>query len=174
MLRYLKTVDGLDYYRFTPSLFKQYEACYSAEERPPYWKRPIHRIRMMIEHLSSRYFVIYVQKDGRPVGHHVVARGGGRLPVSTKEDLVIGPTWIVPSQRAHGYGGQSYGAVLRDLDLPFRYAYSFIDVDNAPSIAMVKKNGCVPIFRAKEYGLLKRIRETEGGNFLIFRYPGAN
>ena len=170
MLHYLKTIDGIEYYRFFPTLFKQYEACYSPEETPPYWKRPVHRVRMLIEHLTVHYQVIYMKREGKVVGHHVVARGGGRLPFSSKEDMVVGPTWITPSARGLGLGKKSYGALLRQLDLPYRSCYCFIDVTNAPSIGMVTGAGSTPLFRAKEHGLLKRMWEAKDGEYLIFRY----
>ena len=172
MLHYLKTIDGIEYYRFSPSLFKQYEACYSPEETPHYWKRPIHRVRMLIEYLKTNYNVIYMQSDGVTVGHLVVARGGLRLVVSTAADIVIGPIWVPPRCRNRGYASKGIAAVLHGLDIPYRHAYEFIDVNNAPSIATVQKNGFSLCFWAKEVGPLKRVVESEGGTWLVFRYPG--
>ena len=170
MLSFLKQLDDIEYYSYVPTLLRPYENCYPVGQEPNYWKRPVHRIRMFLEYFKTRYQVIYMRTGNETLGHLVVARGGFRLAVSTKEDIVIGPVWVAPQCRNLGLATKGISAVLHGLDITFRYAYEFIDKGNLPSIATVRKNGFSCLFQAEESGLLKIVREADHGRYLVFRY----
>ena len=65
-LPYVKTVDGIEYYRFTPRIGKWYYDNY-----PGYKRHSLsHNIRMLIEYLEGGYEIFYMANSG----------GGTRIP----------------------------------------------------------------------------------------------
>ena len=170
---FLKSVGGIDYYEFTPSLLKLYDKCYSGEDVPPYFSRIIHRVRMAREIYKSDYRVIYMKVEYKTVGHLVVGRGGSRIAMSTSEDIVIGPVWTVPSERGKGYASAGIGFVLHELGREYANAFEYINEKNAASIRTVEKNGFSYVARCGEFGLMRKIREDEKGDLLVFRYASG-
>lgn len=165
--------DGLDFRIFKPSLFRLYDSVYAAEDEPPYFHRLVHRLRMMRELLKAGYRVVYFSMDGGCVGHLVVGRGGTRIAMSTPEDIVIGPVWIVPSRRNRGYASKAIHFVLHSGLFPYVNAYEFISQSNTASIRTVEKNGFVLAARCSEHGLMRTLREDASGRQLIYRYRAS-
>ena len=161
--------DEIKYYEFSPSLFMLYYGCYDDNEKPEYFSRMIHKIRMTIQLLMGGYKVYYMYVDNKVVGHLVVAPGGSRLPQSNKNDIVIGPIWICPNQREKGLGTKGISAVLNELSISYEYAYEFIAKDNIASIRSVEKNEYELLGTAKESGLLRKISLSENGEWLLYR-----
>lgn len=162
--------EGIDFYRYSPTLFQPYFVDYPAQEQPPYASRPVHKIRMMLEYLRGGYQVIYMARGNRILGHIVVARGGRRLKISTPEDIVIGPIFVSPALRGQGIGTIGIRTVLKKLGLQYRCAYEFIAAENTASIRTVEKNGYVLAGRVKESGFLRNLVESEDGNLLVYRF----
>lgn len=163
--------DGeIEYLLFKPNVFRLYAKCYSKEERPPYFSRIIHHIRMIRELLFAKYEVVYLRKDERIIGHLVVSRGGTRIVMSNKEDIVIGPIWIVPKERGKGIASKAIGNVLHSMGYEYTYAYEYIESDNIASIRTVEKNDFEFVSYCSEYGLLKTIKKNENGKICVFRY----
>lgn len=167
---YLNSLAGIDYYLFTPSVFRLYDDCYSGDDAPPYLRRVIHRVRMIRERVKSKYRVVYMRVENKPVGHLVVGRGGTRIAMSTKADIVIGPVWTVPSERGRGYASKGIGFILHHAGIEYDNAYEYIAETNAASIRTVEKNGFSLAARCSEYGLLRTLRENETGDQLVYRY----
>ncbi len=161
---------GIEYLLFKPKIFKLYASCYSKEDRPPYFSRIIHRIRMTRELLFAKYEVVYLRTDGKIVGHLVVSRGGTRIAVSKPDDIVIGPIWIIPSKRNGGIATEAICQILHNMGYLYQYAYEYISDVNSASIRTVEKNGFRLVCRCKEYGLMKTLRENENGELLLYRY----
>lgn len=162
--------EGISFYKFTPSIFKLYDDCYDKQNQPEYCKRIIHRIRMLIELLKVGYEVYYMYDDNKILGHLVVAGGGGRIEISKKSDIVIGPIWVCPSYRGKGIGTKGIYAVLHLLNINYQNAYEFIDKKNLASIKSVEKNNYILIGAAKEHGLLKKIKLTDDGDLFVYKY----
>lgn len=169
-MSFLGKFEGLEFYRYSPALFSPYYTDYPQQDHPPYERRVVHQIRMMLEYLRGGYSVFYIACQGVILGHLVVARGGRRLAVSTPEDIVIGPVFVSPSQRGNGLGTTGIRVVLEELGLKYRYAYEFIKHDNIASIRTVEKNGYVFVERARERGLMKNMITSPNGDYVIYRY----
>ena len=168
-LSFLKEEDEISFYSYKPSFVNVYYPCYKAEDVPPYFSRKIHKIRMLRELYKSKYQVIYMMKNDSVVGHLVVGRGGSRIAMSTKNDIVIGPIWVIPSQRSHGYASKGIHFILHEMGLDYEYAYEYIEKVNTPSIRTVQKNGFEFIDRCDEYGLFKTIRPCVDGHLNVYR-----
>ena len=167
---FLGEYDGIEFYRYSPTLFRPYYTDYPKKDHPPYERRAIHQIRMMTEYLRGGYQVIYMVRGGEVLGHLVVARGGRRLAVSTPEDIVVGPIFVAPRLRGQGLGTIGIRVVLNALGLKYRYAYEFIKHDNIASIRTVEKNGYVFVERARESGPMKNLIACPDGDFVVYRY----
>lgn len=167
---FLKSVDGIDFYIFKPTFLRLYANCYSMEEMPPYTYRALHRARMVREYLKSRYRVVYMKVGDKTIGHFVVGRGGTRIVMSNPEDIVIGPVWIVPSERNKGYASTGIGFILHQAGFEYINAYEYIHEKNTASIRTVENNGFVLAAKCKRHGMLRSIREDENGDLLVYRY----
>lgn len=168
-LHFLKEIDGIHYYSYKPSLFCLYYDCYKGVEIPPYFSRMVHKIRMTRELLKNKYQVIYMIKENKVLGHLVVARGGSRIEMSKKDDIVIGPVWVIPSERSYGYASNGIHFILDEMGIDYNFAYEFIEKDNKPSIRTVEKNGFEFVADCNEYGLFKVIRPCINGHLKVYR-----
>lgn len=167
---YLGEYGKLDFYRYKPSLTRPYFSDYPKAAHPPYEKRWVHKIRMMTEYLRGGYDVFYIVRDNDVLGHIVVAPGGRRVKLSKKDDIVVGPIYISPSERGKGVGTAAIRVVLDELGLKYSYAYEFIAADNVASLRTAEKNGYILVGRAKERGVMKNLVESPNGDYLIYRY----
>lgn len=167
----IKEIDGIRYYKYTPSLFRYYIGGY-----PEYKPTTIsHFIRMTIEYLQGGFRVYYMySKQNEVLGYLVVANGRRRLTCSKKEDIVIGPIWICPSKRGKGYGTKGIHAVLHELGESYQSAYEYIKTHNIASIRSVEKNGFKCLGYGQERGLLRKVYPAKEGKDYIFRYNHAD
>ena len=94
-------------------------------------------------------------KNHAVIGHLVVGRGGSRLAMSTKHDIVIGPIWVVPSQRSNGYASKGINFILHNLGVDYDYAYEYIEKLNSPSIRTVQKTALSLSVSVENMGCLK-------------------
>lgn len=168
-LQFLKEIDGIQYYLYKPSLFKLYQSCYNIGEVPPYFNRTIHRVRMIRELFKSHYRVVYMYKNKDVLGHLVVARGGSRIAISTKKDIVIGPIWVVPSQRSKGFASEGIKFILNEMMIDYNYAYEYIEKDNTPSIRTVEKNNFDFVDECNEYGIFRTLKSCKSGHLNLYR-----
>lgn len=162
--------DDIVYCLYKPNIFRLYANCYTKEELPPYCSRLIHKIRMTRELLFAHYVVIYLRRGQKTIGHLVVSRGGTRIAMSRREDIVIGPIWIVPSERGKGVATRAIYQILHSLGFRYECAYEYIERDNEASVRTVEKNGFALIAQCSQFGPLKTIRESGGGQLLVYRY----
>lgn len=114
-----------------------------------------------------------MMKDKKIIGHLVVGRGGSRIEMSTKDDIVIGPIWVVPKSRSFGYASQGISFVLNDMDIAYEFAYEYIEKDNTPSIRTVQKNGFDFVGECDEFGIFKIIRQSEDGHLNVYRFKNS-
>lgn len=138
-LTFVGTYGDVEFYKYSPSLLKPYYTDYPQESHPDYEKHTAHKIRMLLEYIFGGYSVYYMFSDGEVAGHIVIANGGRRLTVSTKEDVVLGPIFISPDMRGRGFGTLGIKTLLNDLELEYRYAYEFIAESNIASIRTAEK-----------------------------------
>lgn len=165
-LKYIKNIGGIDYYKYTPSIFKPYYTQYQSFLPISF----IHRIRMLLELLQGGYSVYYMVVNSEVVGYLCVCTGRCRLQCVGKEDITIGPIWITPTERGKNYATKGIHAILECLDIVYNYAYEFIKPTNEPSIRTVEKNKFEKIGWGSSRGLLRKIYLSSSGDFLIYKY----
>ena len=169
-LEYIGNIGSLECYKFKPTVFKQYSTVYEKEQGPDYVNSVRHKVRMFLEWIRGGYTIYYFFENDICCGHAVVARGGGRVEASTKEDIVIGPIWVNPCCRKKGIGTKIVFYIASMADIKYKKAYEYILESNIPSIRVAEKNGFSFVGRAKEKGLLKKIVLDEKGKIKLFEF----
>lgn len=162
--------DGIEVYKYTPSLFMPYYNDYPKADHPPYERRFAHKVRMMLEYIRGGFNVYYFKINNTFVGHIVVSCGGRRLTISDKKDIVLGPIFVAPRYRNQGIGTVAIEIVLKRINLNYRFAYEFIVADNEASVKTVKKNGYEFVCHAREKGLLRTLVQSPNGRYVVYRY----
>lgn len=171
-LKLLKTIEGLDYYLYKPSLghwfFEGWDGF--AEDTEKHARKQ--KIRMFIEYLWGGYSIYYAADSTRLVGYVLVASGGKRITCSCKDDIVLGPYYILKEMRGKGLCPKMLHAVLHELDIPYNDAYCYIKKNNTASLKAAAKCGFEIIGHAEIKGLLRKLVLTEnsGSMFYIVRY----
>lgn len=162
-LKYLTSIDGVDYYQYKSRLFHYYYI-----PMAEYEQLLSHKIRQTINFISGSS-VIYIAKNNKLLGYGVVSRGGGRMKFSTKKDIVLGPLWIQPDVRGEGVGSKLIRALTSELGYKYEKAYEYISDSNLPSINAAKRNGFIKIGNAKQYGLLHSVVYDPNGSIGIYK-----
>lgn len=172
-LRTVKSVDGIEYCFYKPTAAQLYAPCYDPSDEPPYFRRIVHKVRMLREMIRSDSVIVYMKSNDKVIGHLVVSRGGTRVAESNRQDIVIGPIWIIPSQRGKGYGSAGIRQILTSLGFKYRYAFEFIEDTNIASVRTVEKNGFVLRYKTSERGIMRTLKKDENGKWLLYRYTNT-
>ncbi|UJL45815.1 hypothetical protein KFZ58_15735 [Virgibacillus sp. NKC19-16] len=164
-LKYVKTLGVHDYYEFIPSLTNLF---YKDLEKLTLRKR----IRFTLE-LFSSYKIFYMCEDNEIIGYCLVSRGGGfRFKFTSREDIIVGPYYIIGSSRGQGKSKVLVQDVLNGLNLTYKNAYDYIRKDNIPSIKATENAGFKLLSNAKISKILRRVElcESNNGDFLVYKY----
>lgn len=171
-LKYIKDIDGMEFYHFTPTLGHWFfEDWVGFEEDKDKHSRK-QRIRMLIEWLWGGYSAYYAGQGEKLFGYVLVARGGRRITCSKKSDIVLGPYYTLSEERGHGIMESMLNTVLHELDIHYKNAFCYIRKDNVASIRVASKCGFKIIGQAEMRGALRKLYLTENENskFYIVKY----
>ncbi len=113
--------------------------------------------------LIKGYTVYYMVVSDEIVGSCVVSRGGGRYSFAEKKDIVIGPYFVCPEHRGHGYASVMVDDVLNHLGIEYEYAWDWIRKDNYASIKTTERNGFEQVYEADVVGFTRKIVLTDKG-----------
>ncbi len=163
-LKFIKSIDGYDFYFFYPSLAKWYYKNYD--------KLHVSRwIRLFIEYISKEsYFVVYIAKKDEILGYCLVAPGGRRIKCSAHKDIVLGPYYIREEYRGKGYSKYLINAIIRNLGIEFENAYDYIHYTNLPSIKASEACGLQQCQRVNIVGKTRKLIEDPTGEYIVYRY----
>lgn len=171
-LRYILTVDGLDYYSFKPSFrhwfFEDWDGYIEDKEKHSIRQR----VRMFIEWILGGYCIYYAGKSESLLGYVLVARGGHRITCSDKKDVVLGPYYTLTAKRGHGIMQRILNAALHDLPIVYENAYCYIKKDNIASIRAASKCRFQIYGQAEMRGMLRKLylSNSENSLFYILKY----
>ena len=126
----------------------------------------------MLTNLICGGYVVYYSKteSNKIVGYCVVSRGGGRLKISSRRDIVIGPIRIDSNVRNKGYASRLIHSILHDFGIDYEKAYEFIHNGNIASIKVAEKNGFCKIFEAEERGITRVLVQSDNGAYGVWCY----
>lgn len=163
-LRLVKKEDDFSLYEYKPTFVKPLLVPFEP-------LRMIRRLRFWKEMLQGGYRVYYLVTGDVIVGHCVVAPGGRRLSVSTKNDIVLGPYFIASDHRGKGYAKVLVGMTLRDCTYKYKNAFDCLHIDNHASIKTSEACGFVQDGRRLNVvGVMRKLVLNENGNNIIYRY----
>lgn len=163
-MRLMGKTDSFSLYEYIPTICKPLATDFEK-------MRCIRRFRFWYELLMGGYKVYYLASDDNLVGYCVVTPGGRRLPVSTKEDIVLGPYYISPEYRGRGYAKQLVGLSLLHCTYDYKCAYDWIHEDNLASIRTSEACGFVREgHRLNVIGLMRKLVLNDNGNNIIYKY----
>lgn len=162
-LRFLKTQDGIDFYRFHARLFH-----YFYIPMAEYEGLRSRMIRETIDLLRGRYRVIYMAMGDQIIGYGIITRGGGRNRFCTRRDAVLCSLYVDPSQRGKGCGRTLVRVLSQLAGVWAKGLYEYVKPDNLPSVRAAEANGFRKIGTAAFFGRLKLIKPDPQGPLHIY------
>lgn len=131
------------------------------------------KIRFTLEYFSG-YRVYYLMKDFQSIGYCVVSSGGSfrYKSFSSSRDVIVGPYYISPEWRGKHLSELLLESVLVMTGNSFVYAYDYIDKTNSISQSASKHVGFSYISDIRVTALLRILKTTDSGGYLLYRYNG--
>lgn len=171
-LEYLKSINGMDLYRFKPTIGHYFFEDWIGFEEDIEKHSKRQRIRMLIELLWGGYSVYYAGQGEAILGYVLVACGGRRITCSKKTDIVLGPYYTLAAKRGHGIMFCLLENILHELEIPYESAYCYIKKDNVASIKVASKCGFEIVGQAEMHGILHKLYLTQNNSskFYIVKY----
>lgn len=161
-MKYITTIEAGDIYFYKPCFGRWYVK----NLEPMKFRR---WIRLFLEYVQGGFDVYYLIRDDKITGYILAADGGRRLKCTTKNDVVLGPYYVVESERGHNYVGKIRDAILPILTRKYEYAYSYIRNDNISSIKSTLRSGFSAYCRINVVGLRHRLVEDDNGDHTVYR-----
>lgn len=130
------------------------------------------RCRFLYEYLHwGHYKVYYLAILKEFVGYCVVTPGGRRLWISNKDDVVLGPLFILSKYRGKGFAKLLVRLTLKHCSYDYRAAYDWIHYSNLASIRTSEACGFkLEGSRLDIVGLNRKIQPKENGEYAVYVY----
>lgn len=162
-LKYLMSEDGMDYYSYVPKfgkwMYKNYD-----HMRFQRW------VRYLLEYISEgRYVVYYMAKGDCILGYCFSAAGGRRLKCSNKNDIVLGPYYVLPEHRGNGYSKMLIRTVAEKLHTNYEFAYDYISRDNISSLRATEACGFDKYKELNIVGFFRKLNIVNNGEYIVYR-----
>lgn len=163
-LNYMIKIGNYEFYEYKPVLgrwlYRNYETL-----TPQRW------VRFLLEfYCEDRYVVYYMTLNSRVLGYCLVAPGGRRLSCSTKEDIVLGPYYILKDKRRNGYSKILIDTVINKLCYgKYKAAYMYIAKTNIPSIKTSQGCGFIECGQLNISKCFRRLMPIEDGGYKVFK-----
>ena len=156
--------NGFEIFEYSPSFLHLF--LYSFE--PLTFQR---RVRFLLELLKG-YKVYYLVHSDEIVAYCVISRGGGRYNFAGKNDIVVGPYFVIEEHRGKHYSEQLVSFLLNYPKITYRYAYDWIRYDNIPSIRCAEKVGFYKVDSMDMVGPFRilRICHDHVGDYWLFKF----
>lgn len=164
-------VDASNDYRlyvYTPSLFHPVHINF---ERMPIKLR----LRYLRNYLrTGKYVIYYLKFKDELVGMCAVTPGGSGLKIrcTDKEDIILGPYFIVREKRGNGYSKALIKMVLKNYPSNYKYAYDIIAKENRASLRASEACGFKVCEEINFVGILRNHQSVRMGmgTHYILRY----
>ena len=116
--------------------------------------------------------VYYLAVNDEIVAYSVVSKGGGRYYFAGKNDIVVGPYFVLEEHRGKHYSEILVKEILQLESLQWRDAYDWIRYDNTPSIRCAERVGFVKVESMDMVGPLRKLRicRDHVGDYWLFKY----
>ena len=168
-MRLLSSEDGMDYYLFSPSLFRLYFE--NRRDDAVHRHSVTHLLHMVVYLLRGGYNILYLSKNDEIISYFVYTKCKDWIVSgSKKNDCYTIFLWTFPKYRNQGMATRMAKFLLRNAGISFGSFYKTIAKENESSIAVAEKSGFVKIGEANKIGLLHTIVPAEKGDCLLYRF----
>ena len=129
------------------------------------------RVRFLFEFFKG-YRVYYLVIQGEVVAYSVVSKGGGRYQFARKNDIVVGPYFVLENHRGKRYSETLVRLILHLDTMRWEDAYEWIRYDNIPSIRCAERVGFIKIESMDMIGLFRKLHVCKNhvGDYWLFKY----
>lgn len=171
-MEYIKSEDGLEYYIFTPTIWKLYYDDHKSQEGPAHRKSISHKLHMLLYILRGGYKILYMTKNSDVVSYIIYTHSGRSVIKNTsKKDIYSIFVWTYPEYRKKGYASKIVHEMLHGIGLKYRASYKTILSDNIGSIKSAKENGYECMYGVKRTKFLKTAyRADDIDDYHLYRY----
>lgn len=168
-LKYVKSEDGMDYYIFTPTLFRQYFN--KSENWTVHRSSFTHKLHMFLYYIRGGYNILYMF-DGENIAAYIIyARCGKTVIKNTcRNDIFTVFVTTHPDYRKKGLATKIVYEMLHGIGLKYKASYKTISDSNTGSVKAAFKNGYSELYPAKKSGLFKTISQSDSGNWRLYIY----
>ena len=168
-MQLLASEDGIDYYLFTPSLFRLY-----FENRPDdaeHRHTITHLLHMYAYLIGGGYNILYLSQNDEVISYIVFTRCKDWIVSgSDKNDYYTIFLWTYPKYRNQGVATKMARYMLRNMGISFKRFYKTIVKNNFSSISVAEKSGFIRIGEANKVGKLHRIVPVEKGACFLYSF----
>lgn len=172
-LKYIKSVNGLDYYLFQPSFNNWFFHDWKGYKEDTEKQTIRQWIRMLIEYMwGGGYYIYYVAQNKSIIGYILISNGGRRVTCSNINDVVLGPYYTLKEQRGKGIASKMIDSALHDFNISYKNAYCYIKKTNIASLKAASNCGFHIIGNAEIRGILRKLYlvDKDMGAFYIVKY----
>ena len=166
-MRYIRSEDGLDYYVFSPSLFRLYYN--RTEEWTKHRKTFSHRFHMLYYVLRGGLKILY-KMDGDEVVAYLIYTPAGRTVVqgSTRRDLFSVYITTNPAYRRQGHAAKLVSLLLTGLGLKWDTAYKTIQDSNIGSQKAAFANGYEAVCTVTKSRFFRTVKKKAGTRLKLY------
>ena len=166
-MKFIKSENGLDFYIFTPTLFRQY---FNKNENWTVHRKSImHKLHMFLYYIRGGYRILYMI-DGDKIAAYVIYAKCGKTVIknSTRDDIFTVFVTTHPDYRRKGIATAIINEMLHGIGLQYNNAYKTIEDSNIGSKKVAFANGYAQLYKAKRSKILKTISKSDVGNWRLY------
>lgn len=166
-MKYIKSENGLDYYIFTPTFFRQY---YNKVEVWTAHRGSItHKLHMLLYYIRGGYHILYLMDGGNIAAYLVYAQAGNTvIKGSTDADIFTVFITTHPEYRRKGFASNLADTMLNGIGLNYRYAYKTIADGNEGSIKAAFANGYTELYPVRKSRIIKTISKASESSWKLY------
>lgn len=123
--------------------------------------------------LFGYWVYILLDKAGREIGYCFISNGGSpRYPFASKNDLIVGPYFVVETERKKGLAFLLLSKCLQEIEIEYNLAWDFIQHYNKASIITTEKVGFMYYSDCKysKYLRILNLISDKTGDEMLFCY----
>lgn len=155
-MKYILSDKGMDYYIFSPTLFRQYFN--KKEEWTPHRQTITHKIHMFLYHIRCGYNILYVMDNDDIAGYLIYTRGGFTvIKNTTRKDVFTIFVTTHPNHRRKNIATNLVNKFLHEIGIEYDTSYKTIYDHNLGSIKAALANGYDVVYSAKKTRLFQTI-----------------
>ena len=168
-MKYLKEEEGIDFYLFSPSVFRLYYD--SRKDDAPHRHYLSHLLHMFIYVLRGGYNILYLAKNDEIISYIIFTKCDDRIIEGAESNSFYTIfLWTYERYRGQGIGYKMADFMLHHFSKEYNAFYKTTAKHNSASIALAEKAGFVRVSDAKKVGHLHRVVPSDNGDLYLYCY----